>query len=134
MKLFKVLILISILLTLSLFAIFLFKNKNTVDKFENDNSKIKLVLVHATWCGHCKRYLQTKMFEDKLPNELKNNSKYSSVSIQELDYDKNKDFAEKYNINSFPTIIIIKNDKESKQFEGNRDNVNELISFIDSML
>lgn len=130
----KIFILLLVIISISLFTVFLLKNKKTIDKFENNDNKIKLILVYAHWCGHCKRYLQTKMFDEKLPSELKNNSKYSNVIIQQIDYDQNKDFAEKYNINSFPTIILIKNDKESKKYEGNRDNLNELISFIDSML
>lgn len=132
MKLFKVVLLLLLILVLSLIVLYLFKNKIIIDKFEN-NKNIKIVLVHATWCGHCKKYRQTKIFDEKLPNKLKNNDKYANVIIQELDYDEHKDFAEKYNINSFPTILIIKDDKDYK-FKGNRDNIDELILFIDGML
>lgn len=130
----RILVLICFIIFVSLFTIFLLKNKKTIDKFENKDNKIKVVLVYADWCGHCKRYIQSKMFDEKLANELKNNSKYSNVTIQKINYDENKDFAEKYNINSFPTIIVIKDDNNSKKFEGNRDDLNELISFIDSMI
>lgn len=96
-----------------------------------EEGKLKICLYKATWCGHCTKYLQSGVF-DSTYESIKGKPEYADVVFATIDFDENKDSAEKYNVNSFPSIIAI--DKQGNlisRFEGDRYKSEELIKFVD---
>ena len=105
------------------------KNMPKVEKF-SDEAKLKICLYKATWCSHCNRYLQSHVFEDTYDSVK---GKYNDVVFVTYDFDENKKLAEKYNVNSFPTIIAVdKNGNLLDTFEGDRNNKDELMRFVEA--
>ena len=86
----------------------LFTDKNN----DNNDNNYYLILFYADWCGHCKKM---KPEWEKLENGQygKYCKKYESKEItQEL--------SEKYDINGYPTILLIKNDELIANYENDR--------------
>src|SRR5919201_2085225 len=65
---------------------------------------------YATWCGPC-QYLGPIIA--KLASEFKGTIKFAKIDI-----DKNEDIANKYNVQSIPTIIIFKAGREIAETVG----------------
>lgn len=129
-------------LTISVYYIVSAPTKK-IDRFTQESYKVKLILIHANWCGHCTRYLNTdspsnSIWITKLPNALKEKKLEASVMVvphEETEFTSHEDLAERYGVNSFPTIIgenVVTGKVE--RFNGNRDNVDELIAFAQSLL
>lgn len=98
---------------------------NNTEKFY-DNNLPKMMLFYATWCPHCEDYLNSGIFD-------KVGQKYNGeVNFEKIDYDQNKELAEEYNVQSFPTLVLVDNSKNFYKFEGNRMNHEELANFINS--
>lgn len=94
-----------------------------------EEGKLKICLYKASWCGHCTRYQESGVFDDAY---LEVKAKYDDVVFATIDFDENKDSAEKYNVNSFPTIIAIdKNGNLVDKFDGDRYNKDDLMKFVD---
>ena len=84
----------------------------TGEKFKEeviDYEKPVIVDFFATWCGPCK--VQSAIMEEIAQTE-------EDVKIVKIDVDQNQELAEKYEIMSIPTVIIIKNGIISKEFVG----------------
>ena len=71
--------------------------------------KTEVIDFWATWCGPCK--LMNPIL-DEVEKE------YSDLTITRIDIDSDKEMVEKYNIQSVPTYIILKNDKEVDRIIG----------------
>lgn len=90
---------------------------NSIEKFDlNGFEKIlcenNLVLVDffASWCGPCKMFA---------PIVEQLSKKYeSSVKTIKLDIDFNQDIADKYSIQSVPTLILFKNGTVAERNSG----------------
>lgn len=68
------------------------------------NSEVPVLIdFWATWCGPCR--MMAPVVEE-IANEVGEKAKVCKVNI-----DENKDIAEKYDVMSIPTFIIIKNGK-----------------------
>lgn len=117
-------ILLVIILCILIGVVFFFmKKKFFIEKFEQ--KKIKIALFHAKWCHHCVTFIDSKIFEDA--EKAVNNS---NIEFVKYDFDKNKQLANKYNINGFPTIVALSEDgKLIATFEGDRSNVEPLKKF-----
>jgi len=78
----------------------------------DDKIKSGIVIVDffATWCKPCK--MQTPIIEET-GKELSGKS-----SVYKLDIDKNPSIANRYSVQSIPTIIIFKDGKVVSQFVG----------------
>ncbi|MBR1540087.1 MAG: thioredoxin [Clostridia bacterium] len=72
--------------------------------------KTVLVDVYATWCGPCK---MMSPLIDEIAEELGD-----SVKVGKVDSDENPEIADKYEIMSIPTIMVIKNGQVVKTFIG----------------
>lgn len=111
----------------------------SLEGFENAPENTKTIyLFHAKWCGHCQEYLNKK---DPKTNKnvfetISTMSELKAYTFKALDFDENKELATKFGVNSFPTIIkvITVKDKEPvvKVFEGDRDNVQQIVDFVKS--
>ena len=86
------------------------KSKNMV----GGSSKNEIILVKASWCGHCKNFLPT-WNTLKMDENLK--QKYIFTTLDE------KEDAEKikqYDVKGYPTILIKKDDIITN-YEGSRE-------------
>jgi len=86
-----------------------------------NKKKNKIILFKADWCIYCKQFENTW-------KKLQNLKKIKNVKFITYDEQKNNDKFKKYNIESFPTILLQKNNIITK-YEGNR-NINDLTTFI----
>lgn len=113
-----------VFVAIAVFAVFNNSIKTT-EKFYDSNIP-KMMLFYATWCPHCEDYLSSGVFD-------KVGQKYNGeVNFEKIDYDQNKQLAEEYQVQSFPTLILLDNSKNFYKFEGNRMNHEELANFINS--
>ena len=77
-------------------------------KFEE--GKVTVLDFYADWCGPCQR--QTPIIE-KIAEENQ-----ETVAVIKINVDENTDLAEKYEVESIPSIFVIKNGKVTKKFIG----------------
>lgn len=75
-----------------------------------NNKDTVLVDFHAQWCGPCK--LQGNIltaFEEKYPNKF---------TIAKLDVDDEPSIAQRYGINTVPTLIVFQKGEPVKRAQG----------------
>lgn len=90
-----------------------------------DDSKNKIVLYYADWCGHSNNFLP---IWKKFINECK--SEYPNVLIDTIECSGgNSDMCLQKGIEGFPTVMMYKTDGSSQQFNDNRT-VEALLSFV----
>ncbi len=85
----------------------------TDENFENEvlkSDKPCLVDFYADWCGPCK--MMSPIIEE-IADELG-----EKVKVGKVNSDENIELAQKYQIMSIPTIMIIKNGEITKTFVG----------------
>lgn len=89
-----------------------FTSKNTVSHPALSGKK-GMIMFEAPWCGYCK---QLAPIYEKTANTLG-----TSFPLFYVDCDKNKAIANKFNINSFPTVMYIdRTGAVYKKYTGNR--------------
>ncbi len=71
---------------------------------------VTLVDFWAEWCGPCKMMAPAI---DELAGEVE-----GKATIAKLDVDSQGDVAQKYGVQSIPTLIIFKDGEEAKRFVG----------------
>lgn len=71
--------------------------------------KTEVIDFWATWCGPC------KLMNPILDEVEKENP---DLTITRIDIDSDKDMVEQYNIQSVPTYVILKDDKEVDRIIG----------------
>lgn len=125
-NLYKVLILFAVLLILYfIHQKYLVKEGMTctAENFETDiDGKKALVLFHADWCGHCKRFMPEW---DKISSEV---ASMDGVDVMlakvecgnAKDNDAHKDIMEKYNIKGYPTILSFDKSGNHTEYDGER--------------
>lgn len=76
------------------------------ENFEEKTAKgLKLIEFYTSWCRYCKRQLP----------ELE---KMDKIWIGQVDADESPSIAAKYNINSFPSFLILKNGEVAERISG----------------
>jgi len=92
---------------------------STMDDFRNatkDEHKIYVVKFYADWCGPCKMYKPAfASFAKEHTNPY--------VQYLQVNVDKSPFVTKAYGITSFPTTIIIRNDKVFARLSGGGGNV-----------
>ena len=95
------------------------------DEGDSEND-LHIMLFHADWCGHCKKFMPEWMkFEEKHGNNVK-------ITKHEVSEDGTSELAKKYKVQGFPTVIAKKNGKD-QQYTGERT-VDALTNFVNSLL
>ena len=88
-------------------------NKDNFDKQVVDSEELWLILFYAPWCGHCKAFHPE--FE-KVSKATKGLFKIGAVNCED-----EKDIAQKYKIDGYPTVLFFGDDKtKTEEYEGNR--------------
>jgi thioredoxin 1 len=67
----------------------------------------EVLFFNATWCGPCK---QMKPIVAQLKRE--------GFRLRDIDVDKNRSMAQKFNIRGIPTFVFVKNGAEVHRFSG----------------
>lgn len=91
----------------------------TDDNFKSEvleEKKTVLIDFFADWCYPCK--MMGPVVEEV--------SKDESIKVGKVNIDENQELAEKYSVESIPTIIVFKNGKEHKRQVGFADKENLL--------
>ena len=126
----NVFIIVVLLITFVIMSIVIYKNYN-VNKFKPNEEYKKssnvgeLILFYAAWCPHSQSTL-------KLWYEYKKKYDKKNISFTEVDCDKNTQLADSYNIDSYPTIILLTGGTKYI-FDAQMDN-DTLTRFIDTIM
>lgn len=83
-------------------------DKNFEDEVLNSDKTV-LIDFYADWCGPCK--MQSPVVDQIAEERL-------DVKVGKVNVDDNPELAEKYEIMSIPTLLVIKNGEVAKQFVG----------------
>ena len=70
------------------------------DEYKPEPQKIECILFYTTWCPHCKQTLKDWA-------KYKVNNEHENAIFSEIDCDKHVDKADYYQIDSYPTIILL---------------------------
>ena len=89
---------------------------------ENFGNPQELVYFHMNGCGHCKKFMPVW---DEFVNNYNGNLKIKKLERQEA----GEDMLKKYQIQGFPTILLLDGQGNKKEFQGDRT-VQGLESFI----
>ena len=74
-----------------------------------------MVKFYAPWCGHCRHLAPT--WEDFATDAKKNNKPYR---VAKLNADAEREFARKFGVRGYPTILFIQDGKEPVKYTGER--------------
>ncbi len=79
----------------------------------------EVLFFNASWCGPCR---QMKPIVSQL--------RHHGFHMRDVDIDKNKKLADKYNIRAVPTFVFVENGSEVKRFSGgtSADNLRKMCS------
>ena len=94
---------------------------------EDVKNKKVLVLFYNNNCGHCK---ELKPEWDKA--EAKMTDKMVAIDVTNASDDAIKSITTKYNINSYPTMLVLDNGTKKDSYEGERTE-SALVSYVQSM-
>ena len=93
--------------------------ESNANMFDNDiRNGTKLVWFYAPWCGHCKTMHSEWDSASKTVNVKDNHM--IKLNIGDKDNQKHQEIAQKYKIQGFPTILLLKNGKKKEEYSGNR--------------
>lgn len=107
-------------------------NNEFVQKTDGaDVKEADLMLFYVTWCPHCK---QAKPVWDSMSEKY--NGKVingTRVNFKSYDCDKEEQMADKYGIEGFPTIKLVKGDNDVVEFDA-KPTEETLTQFLNSVL
>ena len=124
-----------------LFFILALQNLSMIENFESTPKTLnpdllkgdnkKLVLFYADWCKHCKNIKSDWDSASKVVNR-DDNIKMIKINCGDNNNNEQKKIMEKYEINGYPTILVLQNAKLISDYDGDRDK-QSLIEFANSM-
>lgn len=94
------------------------------------NSEAEIMLFYVDWCPHCKT--AKPIWEEVKEKYNGKNINNTTLYFKEIDCEKNEDLADKYNINGYPTIKLVK-ENEIVNFDA-KPSEKTLTQFINSTL
>lgn len=82
------------------------------------NGETIVALFYAEWCGYCKKF---KPVFNQAKKQMDNSNK--KVRLVSVDCDVNKELSKQYEVNGYPTIILIRDGEETvleaeRNYEG----------------
>jgi thioredoxin 1 len=80
------------------------KDENLLEIIDSTKGKLILVDFFAIWCGPCQ--MITPVIED-LAKQYE-----GKIDVYKVDIDQHQDLAQKYGVQSIPTIMLFKDGKE----------------------
>lgn len=89
----------------------------------------KVILYHAGWCPPCKHFTRHGGEWDQIKNKINTMKQTSNIDYEEYQFENDGDKFEQAGIKSYPTLKILNNGKVTN-FEGDRTNVDEVISTV----
>ena len=108
---------------------FLSNENGTID--ESTLEDVELIIFYTTWCPHSKTAIKSwSELKPKYDNKVYN--KYRLI-LKEVDCDKDVEMADKYNIEGYPTIKLVKNDgNEVVEYDAklNEETLNEFLNSV----
>jgi glucan phosphoethanolaminetransferase (alkaline phosphatase superfamily) len=126
-----------LLISIIFFMVYLSFRTYKVEKFE-ENNKIKIVLVHASWCSHCTDYLKTGVFQQAGAAITSAPEFANTIQFEDVEFEAHKKRVEGLGVSGFPSIIATKteNGKERKilDFRANRESIQDITEFARSAL
>jgi thiol-disulfide isomerase/thioredoxin len=101
------------------------------DKAKNASNDVLIMFFYTEWCPYCKQALpEIKKFEDYIISENTKNDYI--ITLTKIDCDKNSTIADKYKVESYPTIkLIYKGEVYNYDAKPNRNN---LIKFVETSI
>jgi thiol-disulfide isomerase/thioredoxin len=118
------------------FLIYLFLNnlfsKNNFQNISNNQlnnnitNNIKIYYFNASWCYHCQQF---KPIWNNFVNSISDSDHITPINLNCDNNKDNNDLINKYNIEGFPTIIIVYNDNKYVKYTGPKT-VNDLRKFL----
>jgi thiol-disulfide isomerase/thioredoxin len=97
---------------------------------DDKNSEAEIMLFYVDWCPHCKT--AKPIWEEVKEKYNGKNINNTTLYFKEVDCEKNEDLADKYNINGYPTIKLVK-ENEIVNFDA-KPSEKTLTQFIHSTL
>lgn len=92
-----------------------------------ENGQPKLVLFYANWCPHCTDFKPTW---DEVCTSVNEGGENKMLAVDLGDKsDESRQLMEEYEVDGFPTIVLIKNNGNNKsleKYEGPRDTISLL--------
>ena len=83
-------------------------NKEFVPQ-DGDGEEAEILFFYTEWCPHCKKAKpHWEQFKERYDSQIVNNHK---ILCKEYDCDKNEKMCDKYGIEGYPTIKMLKNDQ-----------------------
>ncbi len=101
---------------------------NPNNEYIKSDKKGQLMLFYAAWCPYSKTTLK-QWYDYKEKYAI---SGEYSISFSEIDCDENTNLADKYNIDEYPTIILLLDDK--KYIYDAQMNDTTLTQFINTIM
>lgn len=120
---------LAIFVVFGLLVALYFAYNNIVKERFTEKISVRVCLFYAEWCPYCVKYMKTGIF-DKVSQEMKNDTKNQDVTFEKIDYEQNKNLAQKYDVNGFPTIVSLDaKGNKLREFQGDRNDPAELKAF-----
>ena len=101
-------------------------NKEIISAGADDDTIVEIIYFYTTWCPYCKK---AKPEWDKFRSQWEETG-YSGhqLKFSEIDCDINETAADKYNVDGYPTIKMIKNKKViDYDAKPNQDTLNQFL-------
>ena len=97
---------------------------------DDDEKEAEVLFFHTEWCPHCKKARpHWEQFKDKYEGKIINNHR---VICKEYDCDKNEKLCDKYKIDGYPTIKMLK-DGQIIEYDA-KPTIENLTKFVESTL
>jgi thiol-disulfide isomerase/thioredoxin len=119
---------IAIAIVCILISVYLFRKYNNQQQSKNTTVQtIDVYYFYTTWCPYC---VKARPEWDKFKNYWNNKKKNGYVLLfSEIDCDKNESLASKYEVETYPTIKLIKDEKiYDYDAKPNLENLNKFLN------
>jgi thiol-disulfide isomerase/thioredoxin len=99
--------------------------QEVTEKYIQSKNQEAIVLVHASWCGHCKQFMSASAggHWEQFVNAVR-----SKMNVIQIEADALEKYNMGLNVSSFPTLLHIKNG-EIRVFSEKRE-LNNLLDFV----